>query len=64
MDYTQLKDNKKAPTPVKERELVLVCVASYPVGGHSLALTIDYLVLAESATTESVAGTVSTVMLA
>ena len=26
----ETKDNKKAPTPVKERELVLVCVASYP----------------------------------
>ena len=24
------KGNKKAPTPIKERELVLVCVASYP----------------------------------
>ena len=35
-----------------------------PVGGHSLALTIDYLVLAESATTESVAETVSIAMLA
>ena len=36
-----------------------------PVGGHSRALTIDYLVLAaESATTESVAATVSIAMLA